>query len=195
MKTLVENCFGLSTKLLRRDLQKARNKEPVEGEYLNFRHNGRPSVLYYSIEHNFDGNAYLVVTVGEEPQKILLSTRELTFGTRTYLTCGCGLRTNALYLKNTFFACKECHKLCYQSTNINKNSDHGMVIYQQSKVLKLMALRESMGRIFYRSEYTKKYNRYLNLCLLAGKTDEIENANELLEAIHKRKSQQISTNA
>src|SRR3989344_1957189 len=36
MNTLVESCFKLSTKLLRNDLQKARQKEPVNGGYLNF---------------------------------------------------------------------------------------------------------------------------------------------------------------
>ena len=191
MNTLVESCFKLSTKILRKNLQKARNKESVEGEYLNFRHNGKPSALFYSIEDNFDGNSYLIVTFDSEPQKILLSTHDLTFGTRTYLSCACGHRTNALFLKNTFFACFKCHKLRYQSTTINHKSDHGMFIYQQSKVLKLMELRESMSRIFYRSQYTKKYSRYLKLCFLAGKTDEIQNANELLEAIHNRKLQQI----
>ena len=59
MKTLIESCFGLSTKLLRNDLQKARQKEPVEGEYLNFTQDGKPSALDYSIEYSFDGNTYL----------------------------------------------------------------------------------------------------------------------------------------
>lgn len=188
MRSLIENAFALSTKLLRSSLRKAREKEPVEGEYLNFRDNGRPSVLFYSIEYSLDGNTYLVVAAGEEPQKIILSDRELPFGTRTYLTCGCGNKTNALYLKLGYFACRRCQNLRYQSTRINCRSDHGMVIYQQSKILKLMELRESMDRIFYRSEYTRKFKRYLNLCVLAGKTDEIESAGELLEAIRSRKS-------
>lgn len=188
MRPLIENTFALSTKLLKNSLRKARNKEPVQGEYLNFRHNGRPSALDYSIEYSFDGNTYLVITFDAEPQKILLSTRELTFGTRTYLTCGCGLKTNALYLKNTFFACRKCQKLRYQSTTINNTSDHGTFFYRESKRLKLMDMRESMDRIFYRSNYTKKFSRYLNLCFLAGKTDELENASELMDAINERKS-------
>ncbi|MFH1365934.1 MAG: hypothetical protein ABIG99_00875 [Patescibacteria group bacterium] len=188
MKTLVENCFALSTKLLNKTLRKARLKEPVDNEYLNFRHNGKPSALFYSIEHNSDDNDYLIINFNAELQKILLATRELTFGTRTYLTCGCGQRTNALYLKNTFFACRNCQNLRYQSTNINKTSDHGMFFYQQSKVLKLMELRESMDRIFYRSNYTKKFSRYLNLCFLAGRMDEVQNASDLIDAINERKS-------
>ena len=192
MRSLIENTFALSTKLIKKDLKKARLKEPVEDGYLNFRHNGKASVLDYSVEYE-DENTYLLIFFAAEPQKILLSQRQLTYGTRSYLVCGCSARSNTLYLKNTFFACRKCHGLRYQSTNINKTSKHGMFIYQNSKIIKLMELRESMDRIFYKSNYTKKFSRYLNLCFLAGRTDEIQNASELLEAINNRKSQRIST--
>jgi len=118
----------------------------VEGEYINFTQDGKPSALDYSIEYNYDGNTYLVVNVGVEPQKILLSDHNLTFGTRTYLVCGCGARVNALYLKGTFFACRNCHKLQYKSTTINTRSDHGAMLYQQSKILKLIDMREEIPR-------------------------------------------------
>ena len=191
MKTLVEDSFALSTKLLRSDLQKARNKDPVDGEYLNFRHNNRPSVLYYSIEYSLDGNTYLVVTVGEEPQKILLSEHQFNFGIRTYFTCGCSQRTNALYLKETFFACRKCQNLRYSSTTINVRSDHGAMLYMASKKLKLMNMREQIGRIFYRSKYTKRFERWLKLCKQAGLYGQIKDALELMEAIKRSQSQQI----
>ena len=191
MNTLVENCFRLSTKLLRNDLRKARNKEPVEGEYLNFIHNGRSSTLFYSIEYSFDGNTYLVVTFNTEPQKILLSTHELTFGTRTYLSCPCGHRTNALYLKNSFFACFECQKLRYGSTSINRRSDHGQFLYQQSKRLKLMNMRADIARIFYKSKYTKRFLRWKKLCDQAGFVREVSDAEVLMDAIKEWQSQQV----
>jgi len=31
-------------------------KVPVEGEYINFTQDGKPSALDYSIEYNYDGN-------------------------------------------------------------------------------------------------------------------------------------------
>ena len=183
MRTLIENTFALSTKVLRKDLKKARNKELVSGEYLNFRHNGKPSALDYSIEYSFDGNTYLVINFDGEPQKILLSTHELTFGTRTYLTCGCSKRTNALYLKNTFFACFECSSLRYGSTSLNRRSDHGRMLYQQSKRLKLMDMREKMDRIFYKSKYTKRFEHWKELCRKAGFTRQVSDAELLMDAI------------
>ena len=190
MRTLIENTFALSTKLIKKSLKKAREKEPVEGEYLNYRDNDRPSALDYSIEHSYDGNTYLVVNVAAEPQKILLSYEELTYGTRTYLTCGCGQRTNALYLKLGYFACRRCQNLGYRSTTINTTSDHGMFIHLQTQRLKLMELREGIDRIFYKSTYTKRFRHWLKLCGRAGLFNEIADAIKLSEAINKRKTTQ-----
>ncbi|HEY4513585.1 MAG TPA: hypothetical protein VJH06_03695 [Candidatus Paceibacterota bacterium] len=189
MKTLVENCFALNTKLLKNDLRNARQNKPVESEYLNFVHNGKPSALFYSIEHSFDGNTYLVVTFDTEPQKILLSTRELPFGTRTYLTCGCSKRTNTLYLKNTFFACFSCHQLRYKSTTINSRSDHGRMLYQQNKRLELINMRESIPRPLYRSKWTKRFVRFIKLCDKAGLFREVKGAQTTMKAIQDYQSQ------
>ena len=183
MATLIESCFALSIKLLRNDLQKARQKEPVEGEYLNFIHNGKPSALNYSIEYSHDGSTYLEINFNGEPQKIALSNRDLTFGTRTYLVCGCGARVNALYLKNTFFACRNCHKLQYKSTTINTRSDHGMMLYQQTKRLKLIDMRESIPRPLYRSKWTKRFQRFLKLCSQSGLFTQVRDAQATMETI------------
>ena len=186
MKTLVESCFRLDTKLLKKDLAKARNKESVEG-FLNFLDNGKQTALDYSIEYSFDENTYLIINYGEESQRILLSNYELTFGTRTYLTCNCGCRTNALYLKNEIFACRKCQRLTYESTTINRNSKHGKFFYKQSRAIKLIDMRESMGRrVFYKSHYSKRYLHYLHLCAHAGLMDEIIKANELKTVIDGR---------
>ncbi|MFH2144058.1 MAG: hypothetical protein ABIJ97_16655 [Bacteroidota bacterium] len=185
--TLVENTFALSTKLLKESLKKARAKETVEGEYLNYLDSGRPSALDYYIEYSIDGSTYLVVNIGVEPQRILLSEEELTFGTRTYLTCGCGQRTNALYLKEGVFACRECHQLSYQSTTINRSSKHGKFLYKSSLAIKAMKMREGMSHIFYGSRYTKKFNNYLNLCNRAGLFNEVFEAEKLLTAINSQK--------
>ena len=179
---LIENTFALSTKLLKEDLHRARERKSVEG-FLNTNHNGRPSVIDYHIEYEEEGT-YLVVALGIESQRILLSEEELTFGTRSYLVCACGNRVNALYLNKGVFACRNCQKLRYQSTTINRTSKHGQFLYQQSQILKLMSLRESISHIFYKSQYTKKFNRYLDLCGRAGLTSEISDAKELINAIN-----------
>lgn len=182
MAELVENSFALSTRLLKKDLNRARGGETVDG-YLNFLYNGKETVLDYSIEHEND-TPYLVINFTAEPQKILLSEQELTFGTRVYLTCKCGDRTNALYLSKDIFACRKCHKLRYESTTINRNSRHGKFLYQQRNILKIIAMRENMGRIFYKSQYTKRFKRWLGLCARAGLTKEVLDAQKLMWAIN-----------
>lgn len=185
MKTLIEDSCALSTNLLKKDLRKARDREPVEGT-LNIIYNNKPSILDYKVEYA-GGETYLDVFFGIESQRILLSEYGLTFGMRTYLTCGCGARTNALYLKLGFFACRKCQKLSYRSTTINSKSEHGRFLYQQSKRLKLMEIRESIGRIFYKSKYTKRFMRWLKLCEQSGLFREVKSATDLMIAIDNSK--------
>jgi len=47
-----------------------------------------------------------------------------------------------------------------------------------------MNIRGSMNRIFYRSQYTKKFNRYLNVCARVGLFNEVLDAQKLLIAIN-----------
>ncbi|MFA5936668.1 MAG: hypothetical protein WC822_02185 [Candidatus Paceibacterota bacterium] len=189
MKTLVEDCFALSTKLLRNDLRKARENKPVEETFLNFTHNGNATVLFYFLEYDFNGNAYLIINYTGEPQKILLSHHQLTYGLRTYLTCGCGARVNTLYLKNTFFACFDCHNLRYKSTTINSRSDHGRMLYLQNKRLRLIEMRESIPRPLYGSKWTKRFKRFLKLCGQAGLFNQVKDAQTTMETIKAFQSQ------
>ena len=191
MTAFREDYFALTTKLLKRDLERARRKEPPEGKYLNFVHNGRSAALDYSIEHSFDENTYLVVNVSGEPQKILLSQRELKFGTRTYLTCGCGNKTNALYLKLGYFACRKCQKMHYRSTNLNKTSEHGQFLFLQNRRIRLMEMREKMDRPIYKGRYTKRFMRWLSYCTRAGIFNEAIQAWEAMEAIKSSRTQKI----
>ena len=191
MTAIKEDYFALSTKLLKRDLERARKKEPVENGYLNFVHNGRSGALDYSIEYSFDGNTYLVVQIGEEPQKILLAERELRFGPRSYLTCGCGNKTNALYLKSSYFACRRCQKVHYRSTNLNKTSEHGQFLFLQTRRLKLIEQREKIDRPIYKGRYTKRFMRWLGHCSRAGIFNEAIQAWEAMEAIRSSRTQKI----
>jgi len=186
---LATDLFELSTHILKDALQKARRKEPVDGEYLNFLHNGKPSVLDYSIEYCFDGNTYLVVNFNAEPQKIPLFHRELTFGTRTYLVCGCGNKTNALFLKLGYFACRTCQGLRYRSSAINPRSDHGMMLYMQEKRIQVITEREKLSRIMYRSRYTKPFLRWLKLANRVGFFKETVAAQNTMEMIKEYQSQ------
>lgn len=182
MITLIENSFALTARSLKKDLRKARRNESAGGS-LSIAQNGKPFPVDYWIEH--DGkDSYLVVTFGVESQRILLSEYPVTFGTRTYLTCQCGRRTSFLYLQNGTFACRRCQKLRYQSTTINKTTKHGRFLYKQSQILKLVAKREEIDRIFWRSNYTKKFTKWLDMCDRVGLTDQVKSASELMMAIN-----------
>jgi len=182
MTTLVESCFCLDIKLLKNDLSKTRRKEPVEG-YFNLVYQGKQSAIDYSVEY-CDDKAYLVVSFTETPQRILLSEHELTFGTRTYLTCGCENRTNALYLKNGIFACRKCHKLTYESTTINTSSKHGKFFRQQHYLAKFLNSEDDTRRIFYRSKPTRRLNRRLDQLERAGLIDKKVKLQELITAVN-----------
>ena len=171
MAELVESYFRLDTKLLKSDLQKARWHEPVDG-FLNFKHEGRESALDYEIEH-VDDKAYLVIMYGPEPQRVLLSNRDLSYGTRTYLTCACERRTNALYLKNGHFACLKCHNLHYESTTFNRYSKFGKVLYQHRQVMRVIGMKEKLNRPRWRSRLTKRYIYWMAQCSKAGLFDEL----------------------
>jgi len=63
-----------------------------------------------------------------------------------------------------------------------------------TKLLKksLKKAREKMTRIFYRSIYTNRFKKWLELCAKAGLYNELISANKLCEAIQESKrTQQI----
>jgi len=46
-----------------------------------------------------------------------------------------------------------------------------------------MESREKMGRILYKNNFTKRFERFLNLCNKAGLDDVVKGANTLKELI------------
>ena len=183
--------MGLAGKNLLNAVKKG-DKKAVEEQYLNFIHNGNSSVLFYSLEYDFNENTYLVINFTGEPQKILLSHHQLTYGLRTYLTCGCGYKTNTLYLKNnpesTLFSCFKCHRLRYRSTVINTRSDHGQMLYLANKRAEIINMRENIPRPLYRSKWTKRFSRFVKLCVQAGMLDQVIGAEITMDAIKKYQS-------
>lgn len=188
MSPIKEDVFALTTKLLKKALIMAKYGDFVKDEPLNFRREGKGDALHYSIEQFPDGKDYLVLNYNGERQSVLLSYRDLKYGRMAYLTCPCGVITRALYLKGSYFACRRCQKLHYRTTTINTTSDFGYLASQNEKRLRLMDLRESINRIFYRGDYTKKFKRYLELCRRLGLNKEVVSAQKLIDDIRKEKS-------
>ena len=172
-----KNLFALTTKLLKKDLKRARDNEPVEEDPLNFRGNdGRASALHYSIEYGWNEDKYLVINLGSEPQRIPLYERILSFGTMTGFVCDCGRKCNTLYLSGDSFACRRCKLLRYESTRINTKSDYGYMLNMYAKRIELMEMRKNIKRVFYRGQFTKKYLRYIALCIKYHVYDEVDAA-------------------
>ena len=187
-RSLIENSISINIHSLKKDLKEARLRKPVDGCF-NVRNNGRSGILNYRLEYE-DGKIYLTVFADEIPQRIELVEHGLRYGERFYLLCGCGTRNNSLYLKGKYFACRHCQKLTYKSTTINPRSDSGALFDQHNRLLKVMDYREAIGnRIFYRSKYTKKFNRFMKLCTRAGLYQEVIAALKLLEMINERRLQ------
>jgi hypothetical protein len=184
MAELIEYCFTITTKRFRKDLELVREHRKNISGYIDIKHGTKVSVSDYSVEYGMEYD-YLVIHNEGVEQRIKLIDGQLKFGTRIWFICECGAHIAKLYLPPGCkeFKCRRCHHLCYQSTRINKNSKHGRFLYKESLVLKIIAMRESMGRIFYRSEYTKRFKRWLNLCDKAGLTNERGNANNLMGGI------------
>ena len=159
----IENCFAITT------------SDALEG-----RQHGRPDLNYWLEDEN-DPSAVTVSMGGNEPQELNIEWVEITYGSRPYFLCSCGLRVSKLYLPHNGneFKCRKCHGLQYQLTTFNRYSIAGRELYKANRFQKLIASRESMGRILYNGNYTKKFERFIGLCERAGFNDIVKGANDL----------------
>lgn len=185
MAELIEYCFTITTKRFRKDLEQVKDQRKNISGFIDIKHGNMTSVVDYTVEYGAEYD-YLVIHNAGVEQRIKLVDGAIHFGARIWFICECGAHIAKLYLPPGAkeFKCRKCHHLVYQSTTINKHSKHGAFIYKNSLILKIISMRESMGRIFYRSEYTKRFKRWLDLCDKAGLTDERGNANNLTNGIN-----------
>lgn len=182
---LVEGCLTISTALFKRALARIRNREDIN-DSIEILHRGEKIVVNYWSEYK-EKEAFLVVSAnGNEPQAILLSEKEMMFGSRSYFVCGCGYRGSKLYLpaNSTELKCRECYNLRYELTTINRKSVQGKVFYKTNRLIKLANARAGMNRIFYKGKYTKRFMRNLKLFSRAGFDGPIEDATKLMETIY-----------
>ena len=128
-----------------------------------------PAIAYVSVQ-------------GREPQAYNLDWSTITFGERAYFECQCGAKANKLFLpaNGKEFKCRQCHNLQYQLTSFNRNSVGGRALYKMNRLQKLSEARADMGRILYRGEYTRRFERFLGLCDKAGLNDVVAGANNLM---------------
>lgn len=185
MKTLVESCFHLSTKLLSKDLRGAREHKNGLGGFINIRFGDKESVADYCFEYTpeFD---YLIVQYGETEQKIKLAESELHFGPRSWFLCGCDRCVGKLYLPPGAkeFKCRLCYGLVYELATFSHYSKHGQVLYRTNRMIKLINNEEKIRTKFYGGNPTQRFNRLLTLSDKAGLTSNRENAEKLLLAIN-----------
>lgn len=184
MRTLIESCFGLDTKLIKKDLHRAREqKAKIEG-FINIIQGNIKSVANYRIEYGSEYD-YLVIQYREEDQRIRLTESELTYGPRSWFICDCDRRIGKLYLPvgAKTFKCRHCYKLTYELTTLNKKSKIGQYGYITNRTIKLMNMREQIKTIMYGDRITERFNRFLKLSDKAGLASNREDAVTLLSAI------------
>ena len=185
MKRLVETCFILDTKMIKRDLLKVRKQIPGISGFFNISNGANKAVADWYIEYGTEYD-YLVLQYGEKDQMIKLAESELHFGPRSWFICDCGARVSKLYLppQTTQFKCRHCHKLVYEITTCNRRTKQGELKYRFNRMIRLMNTRENIRSMFYNGQYTERYNRYLKFAEVLGLDDIVRDAKRLLEDIN-----------
>lgn len=184
MKILVESCFHLGTKLLKKDLRLAREHKAGAEGFINISFGNTKSVADYYIEYSPEYD-YLVIQYGEGEQRIKLAESELHLGARSWFICDCGCRVGKLYLPPHAkeFKCRRCHGLVYELTTFNRSSKLGQFGYMVNRRLKLINMRENMRSILYDGKPTQCFDRFLRLSDKAGLGGVVEDARNLLLAL------------
>jgi hypothetical protein len=184
MKILVESCFHLDIKLLKKNLRLTREHKSGIAGFINILQRGVKTVADYSVEYGTE-NDYLVIVFDEEEQRIRLTESELHFGPRSWFVCDCDRRVSKLYLppNSRQFKCRCCHKLSYELTTFNKKTKSGLLFYRTNRIIKMMNLREGIRSTFYKGVPTCRFNRFLNLSDRAGMHNIRRDAEKLVEAI------------
>jgi len=186
MKTLVESCFILDSKLLKKDLKLVREHKTCATGFINMSFGNVKSAADYYFEYGSEYD-YLVIQYGEMEQRIKLAESELHFGPRSWFVCECcGYRVAKLYLPphSKEFKCRRCHKLVYELTTFNRRSKHGQIFYKTNRLIKLMNTEENIRSKLYDGKFTQRFNRFLKLSDKAGFKSNRENAEYLLSAIN-----------
>lgn len=182
---LIEGTPSVSIGSLSRDLLRYRNRENNVTGYLNIK-NGE-SALAYSYYFDYSDVDSLVILNNStgSTQHIEIASQELNFGTRNRFICECGRSCNYLYLPtvNDIFKCRNCHRLRYELSGINRRTKHGQLLYVTNRTIKLINLRSSITRPLYRSRYTKRMNTFIKLSRQAGLVHVVEDAHSFQMAI------------
>ncbi|MBI3622801.1 hypothetical protein HY212_01815 [Candidatus Pacearchaeota archaeon] len=85
-------------------------------------------------------------------------------GYRYWFTCECGKRVACLYKPYSvdIFACRNCHKLTYESRNLGGfKKKFGMPL----SIPELEEMEMSVTKRFYKGLPTKRYDKYLRKCM------------------------------
>ncbi|MCX6752426.1 MAG: hypothetical protein NTZ87_02905 [Candidatus Nomurabacteria bacterium] len=185
MRILVESCFSLTAKTIKKDLLRAREQRKNVDGFINIDFGQVKTVADYCIEYGAETD-FLILRYGMEEQRFKIADSELYFGTRSWFICNCERRVAKLYLppQTTKFKCRHCHKLTYELNTFNRKSSHGLAFYRTNRMIKMMNNREKMKSYLYNGKPTLRFNRWLKLSALAGYENNIDDAKKLFSAIN-----------
>ncbi|MFM2357881.1 MAG: hypothetical protein RJA61_618 [Candidatus Parcubacteria bacterium] len=102
-------------------------------------------------------------------------------GFRWFFSCPrCYKKIAVLYLTNSYFICRKCANLTYESCNENKRYKNGIFAIL-GKSLRAEEYYEKIKRKFYKGRPTRKYRRYIKMeSLSTMSTFELKKINEML---------------
>ncbi len=173
-KQVLESCTVLDIHDFKKGLNRAKNGyENSAGTW--------DGLLYFI--NRIEGEVWL--SIEDSKQHILMSEKDIRFGTRYFLTCECGRLVNKLYLPldGKKYICRHCVQRPYELTTINRHSKHGELLYRTNRMIKLSKVRGRVKRMFHNGSFTKGFTRYLHMCDKAGFKNEVTEANKLLSAV------------
>ncbi|MEK7539419.1 MAG: hypothetical protein AAB595_02175 [Patescibacteria group bacterium] len=174
-----ESYLSISPKTFGKDWDCIKNGKEVDGE-TNLT---SKLPLGYWTEKNGLGTK-LTLSFGPETQNIILSQKELPYGTRFLFTCECGKTCNNLYLHKNKWRCGKCAGLKYESSRINRHSTIGSILYRAMWANKATDINEVIGRHkIYRNKPTRKFKSFIKAATKACLDSHVRAANMLVSLV------------
>lgn len=94
--------------------------------------------------------------------RVPLTTTDCNYGNyRYWFTCPlCSRRVGVLYCRSSYYACRHCNYLTYESKNVSgRQKAFGRII----SIPELESIKNEVKRPYYNGNMTRKYKRYLRI--------------------------------
>jgi hypothetical protein len=164
-KITVEECFKLKLS----DLPKGLLWPDKDINGVVIKSNGLRTVKIEYKRNNDRGISIFLKIIKNDlkfDQTIKIDFDYANYGLRPYLLCSCERRCNNLYLRpdGYVFACRDCGRLVYELTRINRIVDGSEIFYRHNRLNKIKTAEEDVKRIVYSGKPTRKAAALMRMC-------------------------------